>query len=354
MARSYGVLKVSVWEPGSEFRSLSPIGQWAYTMLLSQPQVSNLGVLPYTPEKWARFAAGLDVDQMEAAIAELEAGGFVIVDRDVGELLVRTFIKHDKVWSQPKLVTNARKIVREVESAAIHTYLTMRHPWLNDDRPKPEIELYELSAERGIETPSDRGIETPSHTHIPPARAQDVRASRAPAGAGAGPGPGAAADREEQLLPLETAAADEAPRLATITAAAARYSADVGVLEPEARAIPALLFDDVIERVHARCETGHITNPAGLLIQLTRKARKEADKRAAIVNGTARPVDEDVLFDARSYARGDHPWDVAAELITRKLTRLEIEVDDQVDLLERAADAYNAERPTVASRSKTR
>jgi hypothetical protein len=176
--RSHGVIKVSVWEVGSGFRALSLDAQWAYEMLISQPQINNCGLLPYTPEKWVRFAAGLDKFRLGEALLELEIKRFTITDADTGEILVRTFIKHDQIWKQPKLVTNARKLIREVESERIREYLLSRHPWLTDETwLLKKIEQHETSkkvatqdAQEAHDTPSVRGSvrgsDTPSHTPI--------------------------------------------------------------------------------------------------------------------------------------------------------------------------------------------
>jgi hypothetical protein len=131
--RSHGIINVAVWEVGSDFRTYTLDTQWAYEMLISQPAINNLGLLPYTPEKWWRFAADLTVDRLTAALNTLEDARMTVTDPSTGELLVRTFIKHDRIWKQPKLVTNARKLIREVESERIRTYLLDRHPWLSDD-----------------------------------------------------------------------------------------------------------------------------------------------------------------------------------------------------------------------------
>lgn len=198
MARSYGVLKPSLWEPGSDFRQLDRGVQWTYEMLISQPQISNLGLLDYTPERWARLAADLTAGQLERDIEELARHGYVILDLDTGELLIRTFVKHDKVWAQPKLVTNCRRLIREVESEPIRSYLVQRHPWLVDNTfDKAQILAWETPSDTPIETPSgtpfQRPPETPIErgfdTHIPP---------RARAGAGAGVGASLSSTQQSQ------------------------------------------------------------------------------------------------------------------------------------------------------------
>lgn len=155
MPRSHGVIKVEVWEVGSEFRRLDLEPQWAYEMLISQPQINNLGLLPYVPEKWSRLAADLDRARLDQALTVLETLRYTITDVETGELLVRTFIRHDGVWKHSKLVINARRLFREVESHTIRAYLAERHPWLTDDSWKaPRI----VKHETGPHTP-DTGLE---------------------------------------------------------------------------------------------------------------------------------------------------------------------------------------------------
>lgn len=157
MARSHARVQTSVWGPGSSFRDLSMAAQWAYIMLLAQPQINNLGMLPYTPEKWTRLAHGLQLEGLEAALLELQQGNFIMVNSPTAELLVRTFVKHDKVWSQWQLVKNARGLIEEVESWEIRDYLTSRHPWLVKPWNTEQIKAHET----GQNTPLDSPLDTP-------------------------------------------------------------------------------------------------------------------------------------------------------------------------------------------------
>jgi hypothetical protein len=75
-----------------------------------------------------------------------------------------------------------------------------------------------------------------------------------------------------------------------------------------------------------------------LLVQLLREAQAAAE-RAAI---PSRPsLRDEVLADAVRYARGHHPWEVADELLRRKMTRLG--ADDFDELLAAAREAYETE-----------
>jgi hypothetical protein len=348
MARSYGVLKTSAWDVGSDFRNLSTDGQWCYVMLLSQPQINNLGVLPFTPEKWGRLAGDMTRERVTRALAELAEARFVIVDVDAAELLVRTFIRHDKVWSQAKLVTNARKLIREVESDAIRGYLIDAHPWLVDNRSQDDIVGFEQAQKphnQAEGSPSDSPFGSPSDSPngraFLPARA----GTRGTSSTTPGPTPASVGRLElvtdtsqENQDDLGEGAAAEAPRPADVEYVCALHGAHLKQVEPLARVLPAPTFAAVAETVAQRCKTGHVLNPAGLLVQLLREAQAAAE-RAAI---PSRPsLRDEVLADAVRYARGHHPWEVADELLRRKMTRLG--ADDFDELLAAAREAYETE-----------
>lgn len=132
MARSFGRVKSSIWEAGSDWRGLEVGAQWLYLALISQPAISSVGVLDYAPHRWARFSSGLTREDVEGLAGELEAAWFVLVDRETEELLVRSFVKHDEPWKRPNNLAGARSALRAVESEDLRAYLGERHPWLEE------------------------------------------------------------------------------------------------------------------------------------------------------------------------------------------------------------------------------
>jgi hypothetical protein len=174
MARSHGIVKTTVWEPSSDFRDLTLAGQWCYVMLFSQPAINNVGVLPYVPEKWARYSADLTRRQLDEALDELEANRYLVRDEDTGELLVRTFVKHDRIWKQPNLVKSARREYQAVESERIRRTLADLYPWLAD------WDLDPTGSETPSETPTGTPSETPSET--PSAETPSLTPSETPSG----------------------------------------------------------------------------------------------------------------------------------------------------------------------------
>ncbi len=97
MARTEARIRCEVWR-NRDFTRLPIESQGLYWMLLSQPDVSLAGVVPYNRTKWANLARG-DLDE---ALAHLETSGFVMADPTTGELWIRTFTKHDGVLNGVK------------------------------------------------------------------------------------------------------------------------------------------------------------------------------------------------------------------------------------------------------------
>ena len=338
-----------MWEPGSDFRQLSPMAQWAYTMLLSQPQITNLGLLAYTPEKWVRLASGLTPPQMEACIGELEEHRYLLIDRDTGDLLVRTFIKHDRVFAQPTLTKNARSLIRSVESDTLRNYLIERHPWLVEaDWNKAKIETYEDGYVEPEKTPPERGLESQTRGVFEKTKEAQVLDT------GPGVGPGSSSRREkEQLLGLEESAAAEkdsgdemeAPRLSEVNRAvedlADHDELTIRQVEPLALAVPRTVFRDVIERHKRRLADGDVRNQTGLFVDLLRKSVKSYGRAVemAQLDVQKTPLD-DVLSDCRYYAARSIPWDAAEPLIAMKFKRWQLPDAECQEIIDEAKRAY--------------
>jgi hypothetical protein len=84
----------SIWHD-EEFVALPAGVQRVYFLLLSQPGLTLAGKLDYSPKRWGRRAPDTSTADIEDAVATLEQAGFVIVDHDTEELLIRTFVRHD-------------------------------------------------------------------------------------------------------------------------------------------------------------------------------------------------------------------------------------------------------------------
>lgn len=119
MARTFGKFACSMWQTGSEYRSLPRDAQWLYELLFSQASITPAGCLPLQPTKWANCASDTTVGDVRNALAMLVDRRYVLVDEDTEELMVRTFINHDGAVNNPKLVKAIEAAVPRIESARL-------------------------------------------------------------------------------------------------------------------------------------------------------------------------------------------------------------------------------------------
>lgn len=121
MARTEARIFASIWKDPA-FRALNPDAQRMYLFLLSQADLSYCGVISLRENRWARASAGLTTDDVTAALKALSEGfdePFLVVDEDTEEVLIRLFIRNDRLWKQPNLIKAAREAAGLVESPAI-------------------------------------------------------------------------------------------------------------------------------------------------------------------------------------------------------------------------------------------
>ena len=110
---------------------------------------------------------------------------------------------------------------------------------------------------------------------------------------------------------------------------------------PLAQQLPSELFEDVVFRNKARISSGEIGNHTGSLISFLRRACRELRVRQET---SLEQIDVRTLLerDARSYARGGHPWEVAEPLVRRFLAKRSISSATADELVTFAAGVYAA------------
>ncbi|WFE41938.1 hypothetical protein [Micromonospora sp. WMMD998] len=118
MARSEARIAVSIWTD-ADFLALSPTAQRMFMFLLSQPDLAHDGVLALRERRWTKTAKELTRANVEDDLAELRAARFVVVDEDTEEVLIRSFIRRDKVYRQPNVLRAACDHLAVVSSRTI-------------------------------------------------------------------------------------------------------------------------------------------------------------------------------------------------------------------------------------------
>ncbi|MFI7125941.1 hypothetical protein ACIBQ1_09625 [Nonomuraea sp. NPDC050153] len=138
MARSEARIFTTIWQD-VQFLVLSEGAQRLYLFLLSQPDLSHCGLIALRERRWARSAAGLTVDRVTAALKELDAARFVVIDEDTEEVLIRSLIRRDQIWKQPNVMKSAREAAQLIESPHLRASL------LEELRRIPSEEASELA-----------------------------------------------------------------------------------------------------------------------------------------------------------------------------------------------------------------
>jgi hypothetical protein len=124
MARNYAQIMTAIWR-NAEFRALAEREQRTYLMLVTQPDISAAGVLALRLRRWSDMAADSTPDGLVYALKVLEAGRFIVVDWDAEELLVRSFIRWDGGFGNPKRRPVIIRSAAEVDSELIRRHLAV-------------------------------------------------------------------------------------------------------------------------------------------------------------------------------------------------------------------------------------
>jgi hypothetical protein len=146
MARGHGRILTSIWDD-DDFLDLDEREQRLYLFLISQPNLNHAGLLPLTLRRWSRKSKGLTSAELEKRLQALEAARFIVMDDDTEELLIRSFVRNDGVWKQPKVMGAMVSGALEISSRRLRRALLAEV-----DR----IPLGDLSGEPGARGPSIR------------------------------------------------------------------------------------------------------------------------------------------------------------------------------------------------------
>lgn len=115
MARTHGRVMAAIWSDG-DFIAMRGSAQRMFMFLLSQPDLSHAGLLPMRVRRWATKAEDLSAKAVREELDYLAARDFVVVDEDTEEVLLRTFVRNDGVYKQPKVMLRLREDAKQIES----------------------------------------------------------------------------------------------------------------------------------------------------------------------------------------------------------------------------------------------
>lgn len=122
MARDYARIMTAIWR-NDEFRALDEASQRMYLLLVTQPDISAAGVLALRVRRWADMSSSSSADSLVELLKALEVGRFIVVDWDAEELLIRSFIRWDGGFNNPKRRPVIIRDAAEVVSSSITRHL---------------------------------------------------------------------------------------------------------------------------------------------------------------------------------------------------------------------------------------
>jgi len=141
MARDHARLWISIWA-NEDFKARTAVEQRLFMLLISQERINRAGVIDLRERPWSKLASDTTPDDIRTALKGLEANRFVVIDCDTEELLVRTFIRGDRIYRQPNVLKNALNAAQQVQSpklrAVLADELRLCVPLIPHDRRDPD------------------------------------------------------------------------------------------------------------------------------------------------------------------------------------------------------------------------
>lgn len=254
MARSHARIFTVIWDD-PDFLALSGLAQRCYMMLLSQPNLGHAGLLSTTFRRWTLLCADEDEERLRAAITELTERRFIVVDERTEELLVRSLIRNDGVWKQPKVLAVAITEAASIRSPRLRAAVAEELARIDcaelppTTRPAVEVLLKDLPQrlanarlEAGTQDPPHPPANPPPHPPADDAVDEGADVLRVRAGAATTPAtvpipspvppPAGAKTTRRRLPPAE--AAERQRHVGEVVAAFVDGARDAGLHDPPA------------------------------------------------------------------------------------------------------------------------
>lgn len=124
MARTYGAIYINIWR-NQDWRTLGHTEQYLYMALVSQAKLNRAGLLEYSPRRWAEACGDLTPAEVEVAVKNLEQRKYVVLDESTNELLIRTYVRNDGAWKQPKVMASVVSAANEIDSLKLRRALLL-------------------------------------------------------------------------------------------------------------------------------------------------------------------------------------------------------------------------------------
>lgn len=143
MARDRASIRLDMWAD-ADWRALNGDAQRLYMLLLSHPTLSYAGVADWRPGRLAQLTKDATADSVALAARELEQAHFILTDNETEEVLIRSFIKHDGLMKQPKLVVSMTTAFAAIASQKIREVVAFEVQKLRQRQPDLKWEVSQV------------------------------------------------------------------------------------------------------------------------------------------------------------------------------------------------------------------
>ncbi|MCZ4557932.1 hypothetical protein O4215_20435 [Rhodococcus maanshanensis] len=145
--REHARLRLDIWGD-DDFRALSVPAQHLYLTLLTEPTLNYAGVADWRPSRIASKAHGWTPAAVNTAGRELAERLFIVVDEATEEVLVRSFIKHDGLMKNPRMVVSMMTAYAGVASDALRGVIVHEVRKLHENQPDLSAWTSTISGDR--------------------------------------------------------------------------------------------------------------------------------------------------------------------------------------------------------------
>lgn len=146
----------------------------------------------------------------------------------------------------------------------------------------------------------------------------------------------------------DPAAAAEGATESAILDACKRFGAEPNIAEPWARQLAGNELEAIAAKMEMKIRRGTVEHVPGHFVDLLKRQVRANVKAATHVTIHIPTLEENLETDVLAYARGQHPWDVAADLLGRKMAKLDVPAERRDDLLSDLRRVYDAHQADAA------
>lgn len=178
MAREHARISTAIWID-DDFLDLTAPAQHLYFLIVSQMKLSFAGVTEWRPGRIVKLAANWSIPSVEAAALELTAAGYLVIDQESEEVLVRSFIRNDGLLSSPNITKAMLRDYSDVASRELRGVIVHELRRLHEENPRLKgWEVCGLLLEKRSFDPSEMPTYTPlSNPSVNPSRNPSVNPS---------------------------------------------------------------------------------------------------------------------------------------------------------------------------------